>query len=267
MAVGLRALKTTSAHTLASPAGSPALAGAAASAWRFLKGAFDDQALRWPLLFPFALVAGAAIYMTSPDEPGWVLLALVTAPPAVAWAFLRRGRSALALACGLLACAGFGAAAGKVRTELMAAPVLHEEIGPVRIEGVIAEIDASERSRRIRIAPRAIEDLTPEDTPKYVRFSYKGELLFSPGRAVVCSAILSPPPRPVVPGDYVFHRDAWFQQLGGVGFATGRCEPLSTPPPSTLPQRVGYWIGALRRTLAAHVYEAAGPAGGETFSS
>ena len=106
------------------------MAGAAASAWRFLKGAFDDQALRWPLLFPFALVAGAAIYMTSPDEPGWVLLALVTAPPAVAWAFLRRGRSALALACGLLACAGFGAAAGKVRTELMAAPVLHEEIGP-----------------------------------------------------------------------------------------------------------------------------------------
>ena len=73
--------------------------------------------------------------MTSPDEPGWVLLAVVTTPPALAWAFLRRSRSALALACGLLACAGSGAIAGKVRTGLMAAPVLHEEIGPVRIEG------------------------------------------------------------------------------------------------------------------------------------
>ena len=65
-----------------------------------------------------------------------------------------------------------------------------------------------------------------------------------------------------MPDDYVFHRDAYFQQLGGVGFSTGKCEPLPTPPPATLVERAGYWIGALRRAIAAHVYEAAGEKGG-----
>lgn len=182
----------------------------------------NDQALRWPLLLPLALVAGAALYMTAPFEPDWRLLAAVSAPPAVIWAVLRRRHGGLlALSFALLACIGLGAIAGKVRTLLMEAPVLHQEIGPVRIEGIVAEIDASERSRRIRIAPRAIEGLSPEQTPKYVRFSYKGDIPFGPGRAVQCTAILSPPPRPVVPGDYEFNRDAYFQQLGAVGFATG----------------------------------------------
>lgn len=230
---------------------------------RFLAGALSDQALRWPLLLPLALMAGAAIYMTSPDEPHWSVLAAVTVPPAIAWSLLRRrGGGFAALAFALLAMAGLGATAGKIRTELVAAPVLKYEIGPVRIEGIVAEIDASERSRRIRVHVRAIEGLPPDQTPKYVRFSYKGEIPFGPGRAVACSAILSPPPRPVVPGDYAFHRDAWFQQLGAVGFSTGKCEPLPTPPPSTIADRVSFWIGALRRTLAAHVYEEAGETGG-----
>jgi competence protein ComEC len=230
---------------------------------RLLKGAFTDQALRWPLLAPLALTFGAALYMTADFEPGWPLLIAASLPAALVWLILRvRHGGLLALMFGLIACAGLGAVAGKVRTDLMAAPMLHREIGPVRIEGIVAEIDSNERNRRIRIAARAIEGLTPEMTPKFVRFSYKREITFGPGRAVACKAILSPPPRPVVPGDYQFHRDAYFQQLGAVGFAIGECELLPTMPPSTFMDRVSYWIGALRRTLATHVYEQAGEKGG-----
>ncbi len=161
-----------------------------------------------------------------------------------------------------MACVGVGAIAGKIRTELMTAPILKEQMGPVRIEGVIAEIDASERSRRVRIDVRAIERLTPQQTPEFVRFSYKGDMPFSPGRAVACRAILSSPPRPVVPGDYEFHRDAWFQQLGAVGFSIGECEPLAMSPPSGAMEQFGYWLGAVRRAVAAHVHDAAGPGGG-----
>lgn len=214
------------------------------------------------MLLPLALTAGAAIYMTSPDEPGWAVLLAAFLPPFAAWAILRRSKPGAALLFALLACIGGGAIAGKVRTQLVTAPILREEIGPVRIEGVVAEIDSNERNRRIRIAVRAIEGLGPEQTPKFVRFSYRGEIPFNPGRAVACQAILSPPPRPVVPGDYAFHRDAYFQQLGGVGFSTGKCEPLPTPPPSSAMERAGYWIGALRRAIATRVYAAAGEKGG-----
>ena len=212
---------------------------------------------------PLALTFGAAAYMTASTEPDWPLLLGVAAPPALIWLVLRRRPGGLiALVFGLAACAGLGGIAGKVRTFLQAAPVLMQEIGPVRIEGIVAEIDASERSRRIRIAPRAIEGLTPEMTPMFVRFSYREDIDFGPGWAVACTAILSPPPRPVVPGDYAFHRDAFFQQLGAVGFATGKCEPLPNTPPSTFEEKVSYWIGAIRRMLAEHVNEAAGARGG-----
>jgi len=44
----------------------------------------------------------------------------------------------LALMVAFLACAWIGAPAGKVRTTLVAAPILKEQIGPVRVEGIIA---------------------------------------------------------------------------------------------------------------------------------
>jgi competence protein ComEC len=214
-------------------------------------------------LLPLALAAGAAAYMAAPDEPAWELLAAAAAIPGLLWFIVRRrGGGLLALVLASLACVGIGAIAGKVRSELVAAPILKEQIGPVRVEGTIVEIDASERSRRVRIDVRAIEGLTPAQTPRYVRFSFKGELGLSPGRAVACRAILSPPPRPVVPGDYEFHRDAWFQQLGAVGFAVGKCEPLAMRPPMNAIDAAFVWLGAIRRALAEFVYTAAGPEGG-----
>lgn len=260
---GARALKTTSPPRQARAEGPDARKDPLRRIGRFLKGGFEDQALRWPLLLPLGLTAGAALYMTATFEPDWlVVMAPVLAGMAGWLALRRRGSGMLAMAFALLACVGGGALAGKVRTTMVAAPVLKEEIGPVRIEGIIAEIDASERSRRVRIDVRAIERLAPAATPDFVRFSYKGELGLEPGRAVACRAILSPPPRPVVPGDYAFHRDAWFQQLGAVGFAIGKCQPLPVQPPTEAMDQAFQWLGAVRRAIAVNVNEAAGAGGG-----
>jgi len=112
----------------------------------------NDQALRWPLLLPLALGLGAAAYMTAPDEPECWVLGFAAGAPSVGWLLVRsRGARLLALAIAFVACAGIGALAAKVRSTLVAAPILKEQIGPVRVEGIIAEIDASERSRRVRI--------------------------------------------------------------------------------------------------------------------
>ena len=264
---GARALKTTSAPSLASAATEPGAEtqkpGALTHLGRFVSGAINDQALRWPLLAPLALTVGAALYMSAPFEPGWEWLLGPTLPVVALWALVRRrGVSGFALLLAMLAAVGIGGIAGKIRSCVVAAPILKEEMGPVRIEGIVAEIDASERSRRVRIDVRVIERLSPEQTPEFVRFSYKGEMPFGPGRAVACRAILSPPPRPVVPGDYEFHRDAWFQQLGAVGFSTGGCEPLATPPPANAIDQFSYWLGAVRRALATHVNTEAGEGGG-----
>lgn len=269
-------MKTTSAPAVASPAAAPDGAPETTSAFarrerprrgfatlsQLLGAAIHDQSLRWSLLLPVALSLGAAAYLLLPDEPGWLAVSVFPAVALVLSRLLWRRAGWLALVCMLAAAAGVGALAGKVRTVLVAAPVLHESIGPVRIEGVVAEVDSSERSRRVRIAVRAIEGLPPDQTPKYVRISYRPTIGFGPGRTVACRAMLSPPPRPVVPGDYAFNRDAWFQQLGAVGFAVGDCTPLPTPLPTNAIERAGYWIGALRRDISQHVYDAAGAKGG-----
>ena len=97
----------------------------------------NDQVPRWPLLLPLAL--GAAAYMTAADEPGWWVVGLAAGAASLAWVLVRRrGAGLLALMVAFLACAWIGAPAGKVRTTLVAAPILKEQIGPVRVEGIIA---------------------------------------------------------------------------------------------------------------------------------
>jgi competence protein ComEC len=215
------------------------------------------------LLAPLAFAFGAAGYLSLPVEPPWwTVLAPVGAFLALAFVLRRWGDGWMAFAFLLLAFASGGAVAGKVRVALLDAPVVPQETRPVSIEGVIAEIDAGARNRRLRIEVSAIEGLSPAETPRYVRFSVRGDIAFSPGRAVRCRAMLSPPARPVVPGDYAFQRDAWFQQLGAVGFSVGDCVPLSRPVSDRLSDRIRLYLGALRRAISEHVNESGGGGGG-----
>ncbi len=113
--------------------------------------------------------------MATPGEPSWELLGAAALIPSLVWVLIRRRVGGLlALTVAFVSCLGIGAIAGKVRSNLVAAPILKEQIGPVRVEGTILEVDASERSRRVLIDVRAIEGLTPDQTPRYVRFSFKG---------------------------------------------------------------------------------------------
>jgi len=70
-----------------------------------------------------------------------------------------------------------------------------------------------------------------------------------------------------VPGDYIFNRDAYFRQLGAVGFAVGECQSLANPPPQTIRDRVTDWLSALRRDIAEFVERAAGSGAGGAMAA
>jgi competence protein ComEC len=125
-------------------------------------------------------------------------------------------------------CLSVGGLAGKARSTSVAAPILREQIGPVLIEGVIVEIGASERRRGVRLDVRTLDGLTP---------------------------------LPIVSGDHEFHRDAWFQQLGGVGFPIGNCERPAMRPPANVVGAGFVWLGAVRRAQVEFVYKASSPEG------
>tara|TARA_R110000787_G_scaffold20065_8_gene59700 strand:- start:8918 stop:11002 length:2085 start_codon:yes stop_codon:yes gene_type:complete len=217
-----------------------------------------------PLLFAFSLCAGAASYFLIPEEPrllaclgAWIGagLLLIAARRLVTWTFLY-----------VLMVAGFGVVtgftAGAVRARLVDAPVVSEATRPVMLEGWVAGVEPGKKGPRLRLEVHAIQGFAPEDQPRFVRLTHMARLEVAPGRFVRCWAVLRPPPAPVLPGDYDFQRQAWFEQLGAVGYVQGRCRGGTLGAPTGIADRLGINLSTFRRNLAAHVNVAAGERAG-----
>ena len=217
-----------------------------------------------PLLLAFAMASGAAAYFTMPYEPA---LSAILIAPVLMVALIALGRrlllpSLVQLALWLAFGVALGLSAGAVRARLVAAPVITEMTGPVMIEGWLSEVETGAKGPRLRIDVHAIAGMPPEATPKIVRVTHRSRLEVSSGRFVRCWSVLRPPPMPGMAGEYDFRRQAWFEQLGGVGYVQGRCRGGALGAPGGIISDIRMHIAAFRRQLAAHVNEAAGERAG-----
>jgi competence protein ComEC len=185
--------------------------------------------IRWLLWLPAALAAGVGLYFALPVEPGWFWAAaaggLALGAGGVALA-LERVRWRIAFA--LLAAATLGFAVAKMRTEIVRAPVLVHEIGPVRFDARVVEAEPRGNGSRMLLEPVQIPRLG-QATPARVRLTVRASSAVpEPGSWVNVLAILMPPPPPTMPGDYDFGRWAYYQRIGAVGYLYGR--PRQVPP-------------------------------------
>jgi competence protein ComEC len=205
---------------------------------------------------PVAFGLGAAAYLGLPDEPA-LPLALIATLPVVVLALAARlltVNRALLAASGLLATVACGFLVAKVHSDRLARPVIPAGFGAVEVQGWVVDIEApSERGARLLIAPTRIDRLAPQATPNRVRLvtplAGGPELTPPPGSAIKVFALLNPPPGPASPGAYDFARDAWFEQIGGVGLALKPpVETVLDPPPWRL--RVQLAVNALRWSIA-----------------
>lgn len=184
----------------------------------------NRQIDHWPLWRPVAFGLGDALYFGA-DEPYPTVLALgVFLGSLAAAALCIRARSGRAYTVGvILICfsvAGFLAA--DFRTRLVAAPVIPENLGRVRIVGDVIDIRAASAERlRILIIPVAIGDLPARAAPARLRVVTMRGGAPAPGDRVVFTAILNPPAGPSTPEGYNFARDAYFERIGAVGAAIG----------------------------------------------
>jgi competence protein ComEC len=118
---------------------------------------------------PVAFGLGAAGYLELKAEPSWLLLAGLAAGLAMLAALVGR-RSARPGLSALLVLATFmaaGALAGKVRSTLVAAPILAGDRTVMTVEGFVVDVvSPGAGGPRLLIAPVAVSDLAPQDTPK-----------------------------------------------------------------------------------------------------
>jgi len=119
-----------------------------------------------------------------------------------------------------------GLARGIAHTDAVSAPVLRDYQTAYDVTGWIEAVERSGSGYRWRLRlhniARTYDGAPPVDMPKRIRVRTKTNGLL-PGDGVTLRAILRAPPGPVIADGYDPARRAWFQQVGGYGFA------ISTP--------------------------------------
>ena len=233
---------------------------AGARAW--ILDQLDAERSRWMLWLPVAMGLGIAVYFELPSEPAsWLGPVLATAALALTF-FAPAGSLARALAIGLVAAAiGFGLVAW--RTASLAAPTLSRPLFNINVEGRVADIQRLPEGVRVVLeAVRLKGNGAPpmEMMPLRVRVSLsKGAPPLHVGDRLLVLANLSPPAGPAAPGAFDFQRVAWYQQLGGVGYALAPAAIIEAGKPDGLVRA----IDALRAEVTERIMKALpGPEGG-----
>ncbi len=209
------------------PARSPALFRAIGNAGRALAAQLDAEQGRWFLWLPVFFGAGVGIYFELLEEPDFALsLGLFIA--ALALRMLARAHLSAFLFTSILLCVSAGFFAAKLRTDIVAGPML-ERHGAYDLEGFVEGFDRQTPKRGraiIRLSSMKHDGSEVASRPFRVRVSVRGELTLMPGSAVKLRAILGPPPEPVMPGGYDFARMSYYQGVGASGYALSKPEVL-----------------------------------------
>lgn len=220
--------------------------------------ALQEERERWVLWLPVVFGFGIALYFALPTEPSPWTVPLLLLPVLTAAALTRRSRLAeakfglelVAASVFLLLLLGLGAA--QWRTHQMEAPVI-ERRGAYQFEGSVLLVEARVRGDRLVLGDLVIEGQTEETTPARVRFSRRvAEPPLAPGDRIQVRAMLMPPSPPSEPDGFDFARQAFFQQLGAVGYSLGEVTVLDRHAGWT----AGLALAGLRQRLAEQIANA-----------
>ena len=227
---------------------------------------------------PIFLASGIGCYFALPVEPSAVFimvpglivgLAWFLMGPAAQWFGIQADRPVLRSFLAIFAVFLAGLAVAQYRTWTVDAPVLEQRLGPVWIEGQVANVEIRRQDMRLTFDPVVIEswqanvtlpDITPPDaTPQRVRIVVRqGMEPPLAGQRLRVRAVLYPPAAPDLPGGFDFQRRAYFERLGAVGYSlsTPLTVPVSEQPDAgamAMLTSFGLALSRLRQDIAAHI--------------
>ncbi|TCH97277.1 ComEC family competence protein [Roseococcus sp. SYP-B2431] len=214
---------------------------------------------RLALWLPVAVAAGILLYFLPRFEPPdwWGYAALAPAPLAL---WLRPRFPLAAWTMALLGAAGLGFALTSWHAA-QAPPPLDLPRTPVVLGGTVAETDLLPGGVRITLSGARWEpDMPPARRLVRVRLRADDRARPGPGDRVAIRALVRLPSPPAYPGAWDFQRAAYFEGVGGSGFALGPLEILdrggAAPPLSATRARIearvtGILPGAVGAVAAA----------------
>ncbi len=213
-----------------------------------IAGKLASEREKWPLWLPVAAGIGILGYFALSFEPGLSVGVGATLCAGAAYAITRR-RTGTPVALAALALA-LGFVAAQLGTARVAAPMLETRIGPAWVEGRIVAQTLTPNGVRVVLGEPSIDRLAAEATPERVRIRLtSGSEPLATGARIGLRAVLNPPSRPVLPGGFDFRRHAFFQGIGGVGYAVSRVRVLDAGDAS----QSGLWLESVRRGIADRI--------------
>ncbi len=202
-----------------------------------------------------AFAVGIAIYFALPFEPNIAGLAVICAVIGLGAIMADRFIVSLYPFVFAMFLIVLGVGRASWHTHAVATPKLADY---ERIYEVTGWVEAEERSRngyRWRLRVDNIKGLSPDQTPKRVRVRAKTEG-FVAGDAVSVLTVMTPPPGPVVPDGYDPARRAYFEQMGGYGFAI-RAPASAVIEDISAAEKIRRAVVRFRYSLAGHIRETA----------
>jgi len=212
---------------------------------------------RWPFWLPVFMAAGVVAYFNLPFEPPvWALLATPVLGAAVFGLRYVWWPGAVAGLTLLFCAIGFNAAQLETRIDLR--PMLDREMGPVPITGRLMLTEFLPEGVRVTLKDPVIGHLRPEQTPEKIRLRLQDAAstdLPPAGSMISLFGRVGPFSEPVMPGAFDFRRQAFFRQLGGLGWSYGAIKTVEAAPASSWRDGFNLMFEQARATLAQHVRE------------
>lgn len=234
------------------PAAEGAQSDSARTTWladTFEREVDEGRSFLWlPVLFG----VGILIYFALLGEPSTLAVVGVVLLVGTVAAASRRHLGAFRLSIAVTIVAT-GALTMKLHTEMNAAPKLPREM-TAEVSGWVAKRETATRGGvRVVLRVAGIERLNAAETPYAVRVTVRGRgHPIAVGDAIAVTARLRPPNGPVLPGGYDFARAAYYDRIGGVGFAYGSARPADLGP-APLDIRIARPLERLRQAIGERI--------------
>lgn len=212
------------------------------------------QSDRWFLWAPVAMAAGIGAYFTLHREPPlWVGTVVALAALVLFAAARRKAQALLVPVAGVLLMAASGFALASWQTARVDAPVIEKQTRPVQVTGRVVTHERHGSAMRLTLDQLKIEGLPADHTPARVRLTIRtGGAEGLPGDRVSMTAIVTPPPPPSAPGDFDFARHAFYNRIGGFGYALSPVR-YEGEAAAGLVERVGFVLDRLRLRIAKRI--------------
>jgi len=235
-----------------------------------LRAMLLSEYMQWWLWAPVMLGVGIAIYFALPTEPSWwwIILGLCTSTW-IAWMAYRRDMLFVLLLSVSSSFALLGILVAKERVRTVEAPVLTHPLQFVAVDAIVREVIPQAQGLKLLLEDIWTDALTLAETPHHMRLTVRTKVLrddqpysVQAGDHVEMMAMLSPPPRAVLPGSYDFGFNAFFQQIGAVGYAVSPVQFLGNTD-----AEISQYVAQIRQGLYARIIAILGEGRGHIASA